>query len=944
MPLDAHVNSPISAGKFCEIGLETFGEMILRCFVVAILFLLFASCSRTESTRHFKVGFSQCTGADAWRRQMLMAMKGELVFHPEIEFEYRDAGNSNERQVADIEYFLKEKVDLLIVSPNEAAPITPVVERVFQSGIPVIVVDRKTSSSLYTAYIGADNYEIGRLAGGYIAEILRQKGTVLEIFGLRGSSPAIDRHKGLWEVLSQYPEIKTAGEIDGMWEKDTATSVAARRAMDLPSADVVFAHNDVMAYGVYTVYRDLFPDNKIKFIGIDALPGPGAGIQFVDDRILTASFLYPTGGEEAIQIASQVLHGQPFQKENILHSTVVDSKNVRVMKLQTDKILTQQTDIVRQQSKINEQIQTYYSQRILIYILLFCLVVMIVVGAMAILSWKEKKEANKHLEHKSNEILAQKNTIAEMADKAERATQEKLKFFTNISHEFKTPLTLIMGPIEELVSKNGDAKSDKENLGTIRKNAVRLLRLVNQLMDFRKIEEKKMMLKASEVDLLAFVRDIMTAFEPVAHKRKIDFQLNCAHPQLYVWIDPDMVDKVIFNLLSNAFKFTADKGRITVTVFVDNSDHNAVIWVEDNGIGMSEEHIRHAFDRFYTGDNFKGNGLGLSLSKEFIDMHHGSLSLSSEKGKGTRFTLVLPLGNAQFDESQLVTTQREWERTKVYDGLTEDRFLPAFGEAMEEDDVFSQKDHTLLLVDDNAELRKFLRSKLRRHYNIVEAHDGTTGLNMAYNVVPDAIICDIMLPDKNGLTVSSELKADLRTSHIPIIILTAKGSMEQRIAGVQTGADEYITKPFVFEYLEERIKALIKNRQILKEHYSHDVAIDPHLTAPGGLDRKFINSFTALVEKNTGNSEFHVNDIARELGMSRVQIYRKVKALLGYSVNEYVMNVRLKKARHLLHTDKSVSEVAAEVGFSSPTYFSTAFKQKFNISPKDFKQVPKTES
>jgi signal transduction histidine kinase/AraC-like DNA-binding protein/CheY-like chemotaxis protein len=872
---------------------------------------------------------------------MLVAMQGELVFHPEMELEYRDAENSSAQQVADIEYFFKQKVDLLIVSPNEAAPITPIVERVFQSGIPVIIVDRKTNSSLYTAYVGADNYEIGRLAGSYVADLLDKEGTIVEIFGLRGSSPAIDRHRGLWDVLSEYPGIRLAGEIDGKWEQDTAKLATRKNMAKFETPDVVFAHNDVMAYGAYTVCQDLFPDNKLKFIGIDALPGPGAGIQFVDDKILTASFLYPTGGEEAVRIAGQILEGQSYLKENILHSTVVDGKNVRVMKLQTDKILNQQNDIVRQQSKINEQIQTYYSQRILIYILLISLVIMIVVGAIAALSWREKNEINKRLETKTSQILAQKDTIAEMAEKAELATQEKLKFFTNISHEFKTPLTLIMAPIEELISKTSDPRTNKENLGMIRKNAVRLLRLVNQLMDFRKIEDKKMMLKASETDLLLFIRDIMTAFEPVAQKRKIEFRLICDLPHLYAWVDPDMIDKVIFNLLSNAFKFTNDKGRIHVTLFLDSSQRNATIWVEDNGIGMSDEHISHAFDRFYTGDNYGGNGLGLSLSKEFMELHHGSLTLTSEKGRGTRFEIILPLGKAHFDESQLVSSRPDWERNRTYDILNEDNYLP---DPVEHEEVmFSQKEHTLLLIDDNAELRRFLKSKLSHYYNIVEAHDGLTGLHLSYNVVPDVIICDVMLPGKDGLTVAAELKSDLRTSHIPIIILTAKGSMEHRIAGVQTGADEYVTKPFVFEYLEERIKALIKNRVLLKEHYSHDVTIDHQITSPGGLDRKFVNDFTSLIEKNIPNSSFNVNDISRELGMSRVQIYRKVKALLGFSVNDYVMNVRLKKAKHLLHGDMSISEVATEVGFSSSTYFSTAFKSRFNISPKEYKQAQSTE-
>lgn len=909
------------------------GALLCLCF-----FLSLNSCNKADSSRKYRIGFSQCTGADAWRRQMILSMRGELAFHPDFSLEYRDAENSNERQIKDIEYFIDEKVDLLIVSPNEAEPITPTVEKAYQSGIPVIIVDRKTSSSMYSAYIGANNYEIGKLAGQYVAELLGGKGSILEIWGLRGSSPAIDRHRGFYEVISRYPSLNIVGEINGRWELDTAKSELRRKLSSLPPVDLVFAHNDIMAYGAHVIYKEKHVNgDDIKFIGIDALPGPGAGIQLVDDGILTASFLYPTGGEEAIRIASNILTGQRYEKENILHSTVVDAKNVRVMKLQWDKILNQQRDIIRQQEKINEQIQTYYSQRILIYILLTSLVFTIVLGAMAAIAWREKNEINKRLQTKTDEILKQRNTIAEMAEKAELATQEKLRFFTNISHEFKTPLTLIMGPIEELLSKGADIKSNaKENLQLIRKNAIRLLLLVNQLMDFRKIEDRKMMVRATELELIAFIKDVMSAFDRVARKRKIDFELKTELQQVFVWFDPDMLDKVIFNLLSNAFKFTNDKGRIHLGVSLDESNRNAVITVEDNGLGMSADHRKRVFDRFYTGENIGGTGIGLSLSKEFIDLHHGELFVNSEKGKGTRFLITLPLGNIHFEEQQMVSSKIEWVRNRSFDILNDGEHIVL----PDENALSVQRDYTILLIDDNSELRKFIKSRLSALYNIVEAQDGTTALHLAFEVVPDVIICDVMLPGKDGYEISRTLKKDVRTSHIPIIILTAKGSIEQKITGIQTGADEYITKPFVFEYLSERIKALIRNRNMLKEHYSQDLNIDTHLSSPGGLDRKFINDFSALVEKNVSNPDFNVNELAMELGMSRVQVYRKVKALMGYSVNDYIVNVRLKKAKHLLlHTDKTIAEVSSEVGFSSATYFSTTFKNKFNLSPKDFKSA-----
>jgi signal transduction histidine kinase/DNA-binding response OmpR family regulator len=910
---------------------------------VCLLLFLAGGCSIPDQGQQYRIGFSQCTGGDAWRRQMLVAMKGELAFHQGLDLEYRDAENSNDQQIRDIQYFIDKKVDLLIVSPNEAEPITPIVERAFQKGIAVIVIDRKTNSSLYSAYIGADNYAIGKLAGNYIAEYLKGKGDILEVWGRRGSSPAIDRHRGFMDVIEQRPDIKVVAAIDGKWEFDTAKVQLRKQFISLPKFDVVFAHNDVMAYAAHVICQELNTAKGVAFVGIDGLPGPGAGIQLVDDKILNATFLYPTGGEEAIRIASLILSGKPYEKENILHSTLIDEKNVRVMKLQNDKIVLQQKDIVRQQEKINEQINTYYSQRILIYILLSSLILMIIGGAIAVISWREKNEINKRLETKSKEILQQRNTIEAMAEKAELATQEKLKFFTNISHEFKTPLTLIMGPVDELLTRNSEFKgASRENLLLVKRNATRLLRLVNQLMDFRKIEDKKMMVRAIESDLISFIREVMTAFDRLAQKRKIDFQLKSELKSLPVWFDPDMLDKVIFNLLSNAFKFTNDKGRIGIFVSIDSADKNVVVLVEDNGIGMSKDYLQHAFDRFYTGENYHGTGIGLSLSKEFIELHQGSLGLTSEKGIGTRFCISLPLGKAHFEEYQLVSDNLSWSRKTEYDLLAEDsHFVESALTLNIGQGVVTQKDYTILIIEDNVELSGFIKSLLLPTYNVVEASDGLTGIQLAFDVVPDVIVCDLMLPGKDGLQITKTLREDLRSSHIPIIILTAKESLDQKIAGVQHGADEYITKPFVFDYLNERIKALIKNRERLREHYSNDLNIENPNAAPKGLDKKFVNDFSALVEKNIGNAEFNVNDIGRDLGMSRVQIYRKVKALLGYSVNDYIINVRLKKAKHeLLHSEKTIAEIATDVGFSSATYFSTAFKARFNISPKDFKSSP----
>ena len=294
---------------------------------------------------------------------MLSSMERELEFHPGMELEYRDAANSNITQIEDIEELLLNGIDLLIVSPNESDPISPVIEKVFKMNIPVIVVDRRTSSSLYSAFIGADNYEIGKLAGRYIASILNGHGKIVEMWGLRGSSPAIDRHKGFIEVIQEYRGISVIKEIDGKWEVDTAKVQMDRAIRTLEPFDLVFAHNDIMAYGAHLVCNAYDANTQVRFVGIDGLPGPGAGIQFVSDHILDATFLYPTGGKEAILLAARIMNRQNFEKENILYSVTIDQKNVRVMKAQTEIILSQQKDIQLQYGKISEQIRIYQNQR-----------------------------------------------------------------------------------------------------------------------------------------------------------------------------------------------------------------------------------------------------------------------------------------------------------------------------------------------------------------------------------------------------------------------------------------------------------------------------------------------------------------------------------------------------------------------------------------------------
>jgi signal transduction histidine kinase/DNA-binding response OmpR family regulator len=914
-------------------------KQILVCTLFALVLTQHSCVSKNKGAK-IKIGFSQCVGSDQWRQSMLEGMKRELSFFPDVTLLYKDANNSTEKQIDQINDLLKEGIDLLIVSPNEAKPLTPIVENIFNKGIPVIVIDRKTASSLYTAYIGGDNYEIGKRVGQYSANLLHGKGNIIEVLGLSGSSPAIEREKGFYDALQPYPQIKMIAQVHGNWLKDKAREeLNALPASVLEQASLVFGQNDMMALGAYEAWKKKDLPGNVHFVGVDALPG--TGLQLVNDKILTASALYPTGGEEAIKTAMAILHHEDFKKENFLKTVLIDSTNVELMKLQGDKINNQQADIEHQQSMIDEQRKIYSNQSTVLLIVLSSLVGAVFLGAITFYYLRENKKINRRLKLQNEEIRNQQQQLIEMSEKAEAAHDAKLKFFTNISHEFRTPLTLILAPLEDLFENPKLNIAVKKHLNLVHKNVIRLLRLVNQLMDFRKIETSKLKLRATENNLVDFISEITDAFKEIANKRNIDFRLITTENNLVVWFDVNMLDKVIFNLLSNAFKFTNDNGYIHIYISKSQQDNYAVIKIEDNGIGMTKESVDHAFELFFQGEyeNYKGSGLGLALSKELIQLHKGTIGLSSEKWKGTSFEVKLLLGKAHLEEyetSQTEATSRiMYNDEKIYIAdLLPERFHEEEAAPLER-----SKEHTLLLIEDNDDLRNYLTGRLRSSYEIIEADNGTAALQQAFDFIPDLIICDVVIPGKDGIALTTIFKSDMRTSHIPIILLTAKTGVEEQIEGMKNKADCYLTKPFNGKFLEETIRSLLANRYILKEHFTGEISSGLKTQTINKIDKKFINEFTAVVESNIANENFEVDDICKAIGISRVQLYRKIKALLGMNVNEYILQTRVQKAKYFLqHEDFSISEVAYKVGFSSPAYFSTVFKSKCGMTPKDFKE------
>lgn len=910
-----------------------------RTILSLVLVLSVFGCRPVNKKSQYIIGFSQCVGSDQWRKTMLEEMKMELSLHPGADFIYADADGSSDKQVNQVEKMLDKGIDLLIISPNEARPLTKIVEQAYNKGVPVIVIDRKTASSLYTAYVGADNYQLGLMAGTYVGASLKGNVNLLEIMGLPGSSPAIERDRGFEDGIRRYKNIRIISKVYGNWLKKDAEDQLVKINNLLPGVNAVFAHNDVMGGGAREVFDRQGLPRTTKIIGIDALPGPGGGLQMVSEKVLDASLLYPTGGKEAITTAFHILNKESFEREHILQSLVIDSTNVQLMKMQWSRISNQQKDIEKQKGLLEEQEAVYNSQQVVLNIIIITLVLAIILGGLAFYFLMENRKINKSLEVKNTEILEQRNQLMEMSVLAEAATEAKLNFFTNISHEFRTPLTLMLSPIEELFQNEKIIAIAGRQLKMVHQNIYRLLRLVNQLIDYRRVEYDKQQLLVSENDLVEFLRDIVESFKHHAGKLKIELKFSHAEKEIKSWFDVNMLDKVFFNLLSNAIKFSPEKGQIRIHIRKDESQ--VYIDVADSGVGLSPDEEIKIFDQFYQVEHHKGqgSGIGLSLSKEIVQLHGGTIDVHSQKWKGTTFTVTLPLGAQQFNEQQKsnipLSHDEISEKSKIYQAD-----LERIGNLELNEAFGTPKEYSLLLAEDNAELLSYLKEKLSEQYDIYTAANGNAALNEAFEKVPDLIIADVMMPGITGKLLVEKLKSDVRTSHIPVILLTAQASMEQQIDGLKSMADMYIIKPFNFAYLLANVQNLIRNRLKLKEHFSSDISGDmDKLPYSKNLDKKFVNDFSGIVEQNLSNEHFNVDDICKIIGISRVQLYRKVKALMGCSITDYILNRRLKKAKHLLINENyTIAEITYMIGFSNPNYFATVFKAKYDCTPSEFKK------
>lgn len=904
--------------------------------LLLVLVLLSFACAKKSS--HFIIGVSQCSD-DEWRRKMNTEIVREAMFYENVHVDFRTAKDDSKQQIADIRQFIQEGVDLLVVSPNQAVPITPVVEEAFDKGIPVIVVDRKILSDKYTAFIGADNYEIGKDVGNYVADKLGKRGNVLEITGLTGSTPATDRHQGFVNALQKYPDVRILESMDAGWLQSMAIEKMDSALRKYPQIDLVYAHNDPMAVGAYLAAYRQKRHGHISFIGIDALPNPDCGVDQVLRKVLDATFIYPTGGDAVMQTAMAILEKKPFLRENILSTAVVDTTNARVMKLQTDYIVEQNNKIELLNTKVTDYFKLYSNQQIVLYASLFILVLLVGISVIIYKAYRSKNKLNSLLSKRNDEITRQKEQLEQQRDQLmtlskqlEDATHAKLVFFTNVSHDFRTPLTLIADPVEQLLS---DGKLDAEQsklLGIVRRNVNILLRLVNQILDFRRYENGKLELSLSKANLKQQVEEWNNAFLPAALKKHLKFSFEVMDKEVdsFLLMDWEKIERIYFNLLSNAFKFTPENGKISVTLstYIKGEQRYLRLIVADTGVGVSAEHIRNIFERFYKVDlHHAGSGIGLALVKAFVEIHGGQIQVASNAGQGTLFTVDIPIVKAGYEPTvPLIDRKVSGPIVSIEEEFEE--------EAEEPKEMDSSKE-ILLIIDDNQDIRDYVKTLFASSYTVLEAEDGRKGLKKAMMYVPDLIICDVLMPVMDGIECCRRLKQEIQTSHIPIIMLTACALDEQRIEGFECGVDSYISKPFNFKVLDARVRNLLDNRRRMKQFFGDSVSLAKENILD--MDKDFIDKFKKLIEENMTDSELNVEKLGKMMGMSRVQLYRKVKSLTNYAPNELVRIARLKKAASLfVSTDMSISEVTYEVGFTSPSYFTKCYKEYFGENPTEF--------
>lgn len=931
----------------------------LHLIIYVAIIVLLTGCA--QQPRKYVIGVSQCS-EDTWRDKLNDELKMGEYLNDSLIVKLASSNDDNMLQNKQVNQFIDEGVDLLIVSPNQLSAISKAVERAYDKGIPVILYDRKTNSDKYTAFIGCDNYTIGKSMGTFIAHQLQGKGRIVEIRGLEGSSPALERHRGFMDAIKPYPGLQVVASEGGNWKEEGGIQAMKRILKQTQDFDYVFAHNDCLAWGAYVAARQMRVKRNYKYTGVDGMATEGGGLELVRDGIFEASYLYPTKGDEVIALAMKILKHQPYERDNYLSTSIITQANAALTLMEARDAERQTHNLKTLHKQVNQYLSDYNSQKVMLIGLCLFLFVCLAAAALIFRGYLIKVKLNETLAKTNGELKRLNVELGEKNEKLKRLNEEvlelthsRLVFFTNISHELRTPLTLIADPVEMLLEDTGIKGKSRELLKMVQRNALALQQLVSNILDFRKIQNGKMELKLYRFDIVKTLTTWVGDFQLTAERKQIRLHLDVddlkgSHEMI---ADQEKISRIVFNLLSNALKYTPAGGEIFVSLKDEGA--NLRLDVRDTGKGISQDEADKIFERFFQAKGAaSGTGIGLALVKSFVELHHGEARVESELGKGSDFIVVIP--RKQEGDSQVIHNDVDIVDNSANASASEGKNVVDESVLQYIDDgdrsrgkvqqLVSENTNrpTVLVIDDNTDIRQYERTLLQDEYIVLEAADGKEGLAVALKEVPDLVICDVMMPVMDGLEFTKQLKTNTATSHIPVIMLTAKNLEEHRAEGYEHGADSYITKPFHSKVLLARIENLLRQRQLLKHLYQGTKETEKEISESllEDRDKQFLKQLQAIIQKNLSDSEFGVEDMGQQIGLSRVQLYRKVKAMTGSSVVDLLRKARLAKARRLLETrSMSVSEVAYEVGFSAPSYFTKCFKEEYGMLPGDVGNVMK---
>lgn len=729
-----------------------------------------------------RIGFSQCTMADEWRKTQYRLMQIELGFYPDLELILKDAAENNETQIRQIGEFLAEGIDLLIVSPNESAPITPAVEKVYKAGIPVIVIDRHINSENYSAYIGGDNYGIGLEAGRYAAKLLKGRGRILEITGLKGSSPAIERSRGFGDVLDHYAGITIVKSVSGDWRWDAARKATEEIIRSGLEFDLVFAHNDIMANEAHRVIHENKSREGRFILGIDGLYGDNCGIQFVINKQLTATFLYPTCGENAIETAHRILSGELFPRQTVLPTMVIDSNNAMLLKVQSDHIEQLQRKIEKQKSVLAIQISVNRQQRFAVFLLVALL--LLIAGIVVII-------VRAYMIKKKNEV-----ELARARSEADKANLAKSEFISRMSHELRTPMNSILG-FAQLLDMSDLKPNQKKGVLQILKSGRHLLDLINEVLDIARIEAGRMSLSIQSLPVALFINETIDILQQMAGEKNIKLEFQQSETQdMLVNADRQRLRQVLLNLIHNAIKYNKPEGSIIIKAKRTRLDDFGIetirIYITDTGIGISKENQAKIFNPFERigaeKTQIEGAGIGLAVVKKLVEAMGGQIGVDSIPGEGSTFWVDLPESIGKPD--QPAKTEHKNQNLTV---------------------ASPQAKKILCMVSDSSdeELIGQILVSQRSHISLITAPDYTDPVSLVKEHKPDLVLIDFNLHGKKIENDLKALKSDSASKHIPVIVITSEAMPHQNEKLIHLGALDYLVKPINVGDFLDRIDACL---------------------------------------------------------------------------------------------------------------------------------------